>query len=292
MSDETSPRRVTAGMKAVILAGGYGTRLSEETGVRPKPMVEVGPCPILWHILKIFSGYGVNDFVICCGYKGEQIKAYFADYHLRKADVTFDLGKRRVEYHSNQCEPWRVTLVDTGESTMTGGRLKRVREYLGDEPFFFTYGDGLSDVDLAALLQFHQSQGVLATVTAVQPPGRFGAFTLLEGQTRVEQFHEKPRGDGENAWINGGFFVLDPRVVDYIEGDQTVFEQEPMEKLANSGQLSAYRHTGFWHPMDTLRDKMVLEDLWASGRAPWMAETKATGRRDTSHGPQSMRLRH
>jgi glucose-1-phosphate cytidylyltransferase len=288
----TVPLRVTAGMQAVILAGGYGTRLSEETGVRPKPMVEIGPCPILWHIMKIFSAYGVNDFIICCGYKGEQIKAYFADYHLRKADVTFDLGKRHVEYHSTACEPWRVTLVDTGEDTMTGGRLKRVRKYLGDNPFFFTYGDGLSDVDLADLLQFHQAEGSLATVTAVQPPGRFGAFTLVEGQTRVEQFHEKPRGDGENAWINGGYFVLDPRVIDHIEGDHTIFEQEPMETLAQSGQLSAYRHRGFWHPMDTLRDKMVLEKLWASGQPPWMVTAAAGNRRDEGRGPQGMRARH
>lgn len=256
-------------MKAVILAGGFGTRLSEETGVRPKPMVEIGGQPILWHILKLFSARGVDDFIICCGYRGEQIKEYFADYVLRKADVTFDLAKRDTIIHTNHCEPWRVTLVDTGESTMTGGRLKRVREYIGDERFFFTYGDGLSDVDLNALLDFHESQDCLATVTAVQPPGRFGAFTLHDGQTRIERFREKPMGGADGAWINGGFFVLEPEVIDYVDGDETVWEREPLERLASAGQLSAYRHEGFWHPMDTLRDKNVLEQYWASGRPQW-----------------------
>jgi glucose-1-phosphate cytidylyltransferase len=262
-------------MKAVILAGGLGTRLSEETGVRPKPMVEVGGRPILWHIMKIFSAHGVHDFVICCGYKGEQIKDYFASYLLRRADVTFDLARRETILHTNHCEPWRVTLIDTGLNTMTGGRLKRVREHLDDEAFFFTYGDGLSDVDLDALLHFHRGQGGLATLTAVQPPGRFGAFTLVDGQTRVHQFREKPHGDAEAAWINGGFFVLEPGVIDYIDGDDTVWEREPMELLAKSGELSAYRHAGFWHPMDTLRDRAVLEDLWSSGAAPWLKAVRA-----------------
>jgi glucose-1-phosphate cytidylyltransferase len=256
-------------MKAVILAGGFGTRLSEETGVKPKPMVEIGSEPILWHILKIFSAYGVNDFIICCGYKAETIKDYFAQYYLRRADVTFDLANRGVTLHTNDCEPWRVTLVDTGGSTMTGGRLKRVRDYIGNETFFFTYGDGLANIDLDELLRFHRAQGTLATVTAVQPPGRFGTFTLHEGETRIEQFREKPPGDAEAAWINGGYFVLEPAVIDYIDSDETVWEREPMERLAHRGQLSAYRHQGFWQPMDTLRDRMVLEELWGSGSAPW-----------------------
>jgi glucose-1-phosphate cytidylyltransferase len=256
-------------MKAVILAGGFGTRLSEETGVRPKPMVEIGGKPILWHILKIFSAHGVDDFVICCGYKGDQIKEYFANYCLQRADVTFDLARQGMTLHTNHCEPWRVTLIDTGGNTMTGGRLKRVRQYIGDEPFFFTYGDGVSDVNLQDLVNFHLDQGRLATLTAVQPPGRFGAFRLTDGQTHISQFREKPNGDGEGAWINGGFFVLDPKVIDYIDGDDTVWERDPMEKLADEGQLAAFRHTGFWHPMDTLRDRNVLEDFWGSGRAPW-----------------------
>jgi glucose-1-phosphate cytidylyltransferase len=256
-------------MKAVILAGGFGTRLSEETGIRPKPMVEIGGKPILWHILKIFSAHGVDEFVICCGYKGEQIKEYFANYCLQRADVTFDLARQGMTLHTNHCEPWRVTLIDTGGNTMTGGRLKRVRQYIGDEPFFFTYGDGVSDVDLQRLVDFHHEQGRLATLTAVQPPGRFGAFNLTDGQTQISQFREKPNGDGEGAWINGGFFVLDPKVIDYIDGDDTVWERDPMEKLADEGQLAAFRHTGFWHPMDTLRDRNVLEDFWGSGRAPW-----------------------
>jgi glucose-1-phosphate cytidylyltransferase len=256
-------------MKAVILAGGFGTRLSEETGVRPKPMVEIGDKPILWHILKTFSAYGVNDFIICCGYKGEQIKAFFANYYLQKADVTFDLVNRKVELHSNHCEPWHVTLVDTGQNTMTGGRLKRVREHIGDERFFFTYGDGVSDVNLHALLDFHVERGTAATLTAVHPPGRFGAFTLHEGQTAIEAFREKPNGGADGAWINGGFFVLEPRVIDYIDGDETVWERGPLERLACEGQLSAFRHTGFWHPMDTLRDRMTLEEYWNSKGAPW-----------------------
>lgn len=256
-------------MKAVILAGGFGTRLSEETGVKPKPMVEIGGKPILWHILKIFHAHGVNEFIICCGYKGEQIKEYFSNYYLHKADVTFDLAKREVSLHTNDCEPWRVTLVDTGENTMTGGRLKRVRDYVGDETFFFTYGDGVSDVDLNALLDCHRRSGTAATLTAVQPPGRFGAFMLADGQTHVEQFREKPQGDSDGAWINGGFFVLEASVFDYIEDDATVWERGPMEQLARSHQLTAYRHVGFWQPMDTLRDRIYLEESWASGNAPW-----------------------
>jgi glucose-1-phosphate cytidylyltransferase len=256
-------------MKAVILAGGFGTRLAEETGVKPKPMVEIGGAPILWHVLKIFSTYGVNDFIICCGYKGHQIKEFFASYHLQKSDVTFDFGSREVTYHANQLEPWRITLADTGGDTMTGGRLKRVRDYVGEGTFFFTYGDGVADVDLGALLAFHRSQDTLATVTAVQPPGRFGVFTLSDHQTRIEQFREKPAADGDGAWINGGFFVLEPGVFEYIDGDSTVWEREPLERLARDSQLSAYRHDGFWHPMDTLRDRMVLEGMWDSGEAPW-----------------------
>jgi glucose-1-phosphate cytidylyltransferase len=254
-------------MKAVILAGGYGTRLSEETGVRPKPMVEIGEWPILWHIMKIYSAYGVNDFVICCGYKGHVIKQFFADYHLHKSDATFDLANQSTTYHRNGCEPWRVTLIDTGEQTMTGGRLRRVREYIGDETFFFTYGDGVCDVNLHDLFDFHREQQALVTVTAVQPPGRFGTFTLAEDQTFIHQFREKPQGDA--TWINGGFYVVEPEAIDYIDGDDTVWERRPMEQLAQEGRMAAFRHTGFWHPMDTLRDRITLEDLWKSGRAPW-----------------------
>ena len=254
-------------MKAVILAGGYGTRLSEETGVRPKPMVEIGEKPILWHIMKIYSAYGINDFIICCGYKGHVIKQYFAQYYLHMSDVTFDMRNNQVEIHHNNVEPWRVTLVDTGEKTMTGGRLKRVREYIGSETFCFTYGDGVSDVNITDLIAFHREQETLATLTAVQPPGRFGTFKLAEKQTKVSHFREKPQGDG--AWINGGFFVLEPGAIDYIDGDSTVWEREPLQRLAKDGMLAAYRHYGFWHPMDTLRDKMVLEQIWASSNPPW-----------------------
>ncbi len=261
--------QIARGMKAVILAGGLGTRMAEETGVKPKPMVEIGGAPILWHIMKIYHAYGVEDFVICCGYKGDIIKEYFSTYHLRRSTVTFDLASQDMTIHQSKCEPWRVTLVDTGWNTMTAGRLKRVREYVGDGTFFLTYGDGVSDVDVGKLLAFHRSQGSLATLTAVQPPGRFGAFSLHEGEHRVESFREKPRGDGENAWINGGFFVLEPEIFDYIEGDETVWEQEPLVQLAHDGKLSAYRHTGFWQPMDTLRDNAYLQDLWKSGKAPW-----------------------
>lgn len=254
-------------MKVVILAGGYGTRISEESGVRPKPMVEIGHKPILWHIMKSFSEQGHNEFVILCGYKSNVIKDYFVNYSLYQADVTFDTSNNSLEIHRNSSENWKVTLVETGEDSMTGGRLKRAQQYIGDQPFFFTYGDGLSNIDLTELTTFHNSQNVLATVTAVQPPGRFGGFVLSEGQNKIEQFREKPAGDG--AWISGGFFVLDPKVIDYIANDSTSWEQEPMKQLAQEGKLAAYRHTGFWHPMDTLRDKHVLEDLWKSGTAPW-----------------------
>lgn len=254
-------------MKAVILAGGYGTRISEESAVRPKPMVEIGGRPILWHIMKIYSAFGINDFIICCGYRGDIIKKYFADYFLLRCDVSFDLKRNEMQVLSNGVEPWRVTLIDTGEQTMTGGRLRRVRRYIGDETFCFTYGDGVADIDVCKLVTFHRAQKTLATVTAVQPPGRFGAFTLREGETKATTFREKPQGDG--AWINGGFFVLEPAVIDYIADDSTVWEREPMERLAQEGNMAAYRHTGFWQPMDTLRDKMMLEKLWASGQPPW-----------------------
>lgn len=252
-------------MKAVILAGGLGTRISEETSLRPKPMVEIGGKPILWHIMKTYSAHGINDFVICCGYKGYVIKEYFANYFLHMSDVTFDMTENKMKIHQNNAEPWRVSLVDTGESTMTGGRLKRVRDYVGDEDFCFTYGDGVGDVDVTALIAHHKKEGRLATLTATQPPGRFGSINL-EGK-RVAGFQEKPQGDG--AWINGGYFVLNPKVIDYIDGDDTVWEREPMERLAQEGDLSAWLHHGFWQPMDTLRDKNHLEELWQSGKAPW-----------------------
>jgi glucose-1-phosphate cytidylyltransferase len=251
-------------VKAVILAGGMGTRISEESHLLPKPMIEIGGKPILWHIMKIYSAAGVNDFVICCGYRGYVIKSYFANYFLHVSDVTIDIAQNKIHTHQNEAEPWRVTLVDTGAETMTGGRLKRVRQYLGDEDFFFTYGDGLADIDLKALLEFHRRENILATVTAVQPPGRFGAI-VTQGK-RVLSFREKAEG---SSLINGGFFVLSPAVVDYIEGDQTVWELEPLECLARDGQLAAYSHKTFWHPMDTLRDKNQLEALWNSGKAPW-----------------------
>lgn len=254
-------------MKVVILAGGYGTRISEETSVRPKPMVEIGNRPLLWHIMKIYSAYGLNDFIICCGYKGEVIKSYFANYMLNASDVTFDLTNNHMIVHKYKAEPWRVTLVDTGDKTMTGGRLKRVREYLDNETFCFTYGDGVSDVDILKLIDFHRQQKTLATLTAVQPPGRYGTFSLDEGQTLIANFREKPKGDG--AWINGGFFVLEPEVIQYVKDDATVWEQEPMTMLAKEGQLSAFRHDGFWHSVNTLQDKNVLEDLWKSGDVPW-----------------------
>jgi len=251
-------------MKAVILAGGLGTRLSEETVIKPKPMVEIGGKPILWHIMKGYSAHGINDFVICLGYKGYLIKEYFANYFLHQSDVTFDLAHNRMEVHQNSAESWRVTLVDTGEQTMTGGRIKRVARFL-DEDFCLTYGDGVSDVDVGKLIAFHRAQGTLATLTAVQPPGRFGALAM-NGQ-RITTFQEKPQGDG--AWINGGFFVLSPKVFEHIEGDATVWERGPMERLARDGQMSAFQHRGFWQPMDTLRDKNLLDSLWQSGQAPW-----------------------
>jgi glucose-1-phosphate cytidylyltransferase len=253
-------------MKAVILAGGLGTRISEETHLKPKPMVEIGGRPILWHILKIYSAHGINEFVICCGYKGYVIKEYFANYFLHMSDVTFHMRTNSMEVHRKQVEPWEITLVDTGDATMTGGRLKRVRSYVADEPFCFTYGDGVADVDISSLVAHHASQGRLATVTAVQPPGRFGALQFGD-KSSVSGFQEKPQGDG--AWINGGFFVLDPAVIDRIEGDTTTWEQEPLKGLAADGQLTAYRHDGFWQPMDTLRDRQYLEELWAQARAPW-----------------------
>ena len=253
-------------MKAVILAGGFGTRISEETHLRPKPMIEIGGRPILWHILKIYSAQGVNDFVICCGYKGYVIKEYFANYFLHLSDVTFDMTSNLMEVHQQKAEPWRVTLLDTGDETMTGGRLKRVADYVrGEEAFCFTYGDGLSDVDINASITFHRSHGKLATVTAVTPPGRYGALELRGDQ--VVGFREKPRGDG--GLINGGFFVLSPKVFDLIEGDHTSWEDEPLNQLAASDQLMAYGHPGFWQPMDTLREKNLLENLWLSGKAPW-----------------------
>ncbi|MCG3773727.1 MAG: Glucose-1-phosphate cytidylyltransferase [Nitrospira sp.] len=252
--------------KAVILAGGLGTRISEETHLKPKPMVEIGGKPILWHIMKFYSAYGVNDFVICCGYKGYLIKEYFANYFLHMSDVTFDMAENKMEVHERYAEPWRVTLVDTGEETMTGGRLKRVASYLkGEEVFCFTYGDGVSDVNLTELIAFHQAQKVTATITATLPPGRFGALDV-DGH-KVKSFKEKPKGDG--VMINGGFFVLSPSAIDYIEDDTTIWERAPLEKLAEDGQLAAYQHHGFWQPMDTLRDKNYLEELWASGKAPW-----------------------
>jgi len=254
-------------MKVVILAGGYGTRLSEETGVRPKPMVEIGGKPILWHIMKIYSAHGIDDFIICCGYKGYVIKEYFANYYLAMSDVTFDLKNNKMQVHQNGAEPWRVTLVDTGDGTMTGGRLKRVRHFLEGETFCLTYGDGVSDVNITELVEFHRAEKVLATLTAVQPPGRFGTFNLTQGQTRISGFREKPRGDG--AWVNGGFFVLEPGAIDYVEGDETVWEREPLQRLAQDGALAAYKHYGFWHPMDTLRDKNVLEQMWALDSPPW-----------------------
>ncbi|HXT01564.1 MAG TPA: glucose-1-phosphate cytidylyltransferase [Elusimicrobiota bacterium] len=252
-------------MKVVILAGGTGSRLSEETQLKPKPMVTVGGNPMLWHIMKIYAAHGLTEFVVCCGYRGYQIKEYFANYRRHRSDLTIDLSSSKVTIHRSDAEPWRVTLVDTGEETMTGGRLKRVAPYLGPGPFCFTYGDGVADVDVKKLVAFHKKEGRLATITCVQPPGRFGAVVLQDG--KVSRFQEKPRGDG--GMINGGFFVLSPKVLDYIEGDATVWEQEPLKKLASEGQLAAYRHDGFWQCMDTVRDRNHLEELWASGRAPW-----------------------
>lgn len=252
-------------MKAVILAGGFGTRISEETHLKPKPMIEIGGRPMLWHILKIYSFYGINDFIICLGYKGYVIKEFFANYYMHMSDVTFDMRDGISSTHSNTAEPWRVTLVDTGEATMTGGRIKRVQSYIGDETFCLTYGDGVADIRIDELVSFHRKQKKLATLTAVQPPGRFGRLALADD--KVFDFLEKPCGDGD--WINGGFFVLEPGAVDLIDGDSSVWEREPLEKLAQGGNLMAYKHCGFWQPMDTLRDKLLLEELWDSGKAPW-----------------------
>jgi len=253
-------------MKAVILAGGLGTRLSEETSLKPKPMVEVGGMPILWHIMKMYSHHGINDFVICCGYKGYVIKEYFANYFLHQSDVTFDMRSNTMDVHHKRAEPWTVTLVDTGENSMTGGRLGRVRKYIeNDEMFCFTYGDGVGDIDISASIDFHKQHGKAATLTATYPPGRFGALDIREG--KVLNFKEKPKGDG--AMINGGFFVLSPKVLGYLGGDDTVWEQAPLQGLAEDGQLMAFEHQGFWQPMDTLRDKHLLEELWATGKAPW-----------------------
>lgn len=256
-------------MKAVILAGGYGTRISEESGVRPKPMVEIGGRPILWHIMKIYAHHGITDFVVCCGYKGHLIKQYFSDYFLHNADVTFRMDRNEMQIHRNHAEPWTVTLVDTGQETMTGGRLRRVREYVQDSgTFCLTYGDGVGDVDIAQAVRYHQEQGALATLTAVRQPGRFGVFNLTDASSMVSSFTEKPEG-GETPWINGGFFVLEPEVFDYIDNDETVWEKGPLERLATEGRLAAFRHTGFWQPMDTLRDKNMLEELWQQGQARW-----------------------
>lgn len=254
-------------MKVVILAGGMGTRISEESHLKPKPMIEIGDAPILWHIMKYYSSYGFHDFIICCGYKGYAIKEYFADYYLHRSDITFDFSdNNKMFIHNNVAEPWKVTLVDTGLHTMTGGRLKRVREYLGDETFMMTYGDGLSDVDLSHLLRFHREHGKTATLTAIQPGGRYGVLDI-DGEQTVRRFAEKAREDG--GWINGGFMVLEPKIFSYIEGDKTFLEKEPLEKLAHDGELAAYRHEGFWKCMDTMRDKGMLEQLWETGQAPW-----------------------
>ena len=252
-------------MKAVILAGGLGTRIAEESHSKPKPMIEIGGKPILWHIMKIYSTHGINEFVVCCGYKGYVIKEYFANYFLHTSDVTFDLCSNQMEVHVRSAEPWKVTLVDTGEHTLTGGRLKRVREHVGSSQFCFTYGDGVSDIDITKLIAYHNSEGRQATLTAVQPPGRFGTLAFERG--RVFSFQEKPQGDG--AWINGGFFVLEPSVIDLIDGDDCIWEQHPLKTLAETSELSAYHHKGFWQPMDTLRDKNLLEELWQGNQAPW-----------------------
>jgi glucose-1-phosphate cytidylyltransferase len=256
-------------MKAVLLAGGFGTRISEESGIRPKPMVEIGGYPILWHIMKIYSFYGINEFIICCGYKGNIIKEYFSNYFLYNSDVSFDMKNNSMKVHRMHSEPWMVTLVDTGELTMTGGRLKRVKDYVGNETFCMTYGDGVSDVNINDLIMHHKNSGLTATLTSVRQHGRFGVFKLKKGESRIDYFKEKPEMEGDDtAWINGGFFVLEPKVFDYIKGDETVFERDPLEDLASDKQLSAFRHTGFWQPMDTLRDKNLLEGLW-NNNPPW-----------------------
>ena len=254
-------------MKAVILAGGFGTRISEETGIKPKPMVEIGDKPILWHIMKIYSAAGIDDFIICLGYKGYVIKEYFATYSLHMSDITFDLRRNDMQIHQDGTEPWRVTLVDTGENTMTGGRIKRIKDYIGDETFCLTYGDGVTDLDIKKLVTFHKDQKALVTLTAVQPPGRFGVFNLEDDQILISKFREKPKGD--SAWVNGGFFVVEPEVINHINDDSTVWEQEPLVYLARKNSLAAYRHYGYWQNMDTLRDKNVLEDLWQNDNPPW-----------------------
>ena len=257
-------------MKAVILAGGLGTRISEESGIRPKPMVEIGGKPIMWHIMKTYSHYGINDFIICCGYKGYIIKEYFSNYFLHTADVTFDMKMNSMKVHNMNSEPWTVTLVDTGEDSMTGGRVKRVADYIGNETFCLTYGDGVSNVNIDELIMFHKNHGRKATLTAVRQPGRFGVFTLKSDETKIKYFKEKPQGNTNGtAWINGGYFVLEPEVLDYIKGDSTVFEKEPLENLAKDGELYSFKHFDFWQPMDTLRDKNVLEELWHEENAPW-----------------------
>ena len=252
-------------MKAVILAGGLGTRISEETSTKPKPMIEIGGMPLLWHIMKMYSTYDINDFIICCGYKGYMIKEYFANYSLHNSDITLDLKENKIEIHHKSVEPWKITLIDTGLDTMTGGRLKKVQSYLDDESFCFTYGDGVSDLNIGDLIKFHKNQKTLATVTGVKPPGRFGAMSV--SNNKVIKFQEKP--DGDNSWINGGFFVLEPKVLDYIAEDNTIWEREPLENLSNEKQLSVYLHSGFWQPVDTLRDKNRLEELWNSNKPPW-----------------------
>jgi glucose-1-phosphate cytidylyltransferase len=253
-------------MKVVILAGGLGTRLSEETGLKPKPMVEIGDMPILWHIMKIYSSHGFNDFVICLGYKGYLIKEYFANYFLHKSDVTINLKENSVKVHDSAVEPWTITLVDTGFETMTGGRINRIKQHIGDEPFFLTYGDGVSNVNIKESLQFHKKHNKLCTVTAVQPTGRFGVLNI-SNENEVHSFFEKPKGDG--AWINGGFFICEPQIFNYLSGDSTVWENEPMEQIAKDGQMCAYKHNGFWRPMDTLKDKNDLNDMWVNNKAPW-----------------------
>jgi len=254
-------------MKIVILAGGLGTRIAEETETRPKPMVEIGGKPILWHIMKIYSHYGFNEFIICLGYKGYAIKDYFHNFYMHQTDVTIDLGNNMVDYHDSKSEPWKVTLVDTGMITMTGGRIKRIQQYIGNETFMLTYGDGVGDINIAELIAFHKSQKRKSTLTAVQPHGRFGAIEFNSDESAIQSFQEKPKGDG--AWINAGFFVLEPDIFDYLSGDETTWERDPLENLAKENELNAFKHTGFWRPMDTLRDKLELEKLWANGNPPW-----------------------
>jgi glucose-1-phosphate cytidylyltransferase len=254
-------------VKAVILAGGLGTRISEESTIRPKPMVEIGGRPMIWHIMKIYASHGIDDFIICAGYRGYMIKEYFANYFLHESDITVDIAKNSITTLSTTAEPWQVTIVDTGADTMTGGRIRRVAEYVGDETFCMTYGDCVSSVDVGELIAFHRTQGALATLTAIQPPGRFGALALADESATIGSFEEKPAGD--RSWVNGGFFVLEPQVFDYIDGDATIWEREPLQRLATDGRLAAYRHAGYWQNMDTLRDKVVLENQWASGEAPW-----------------------